>query len=79
MALEACIAATSFQAATHKQYNDLVGSCSDYIRDLVIMLYETGARYGELASLNHDNVKLDQRTIKFVDTKKVGENAPSAS
>ena len=54
---------------THKQYNDLVGSCSDYIRDLVIMLYETGARYGELASLNHDNVKLDQRTIKFVDTK----------
>ena len=29
MALEACIAATSFQAATHKQYNELITSLLD--------------------------------------------------
>ena len=29
MALEACIAATSFQAATHKQYNELITALLD--------------------------------------------------
>ena len=54
---------------TYKQYTQLLGSCSDYIRDFVIMLYQTGARYGELADLKHENVSLDLKRIKFIDTK----------
>jgi|TARA_R100001086_G_scaffold246438_1_gene178643 integrase len=54
---------------TYKQYSELLDACSPYIKDFVIMLYETGARYGEVASLKHENVSLEQRRIKFVDTK----------
>jgi len=54
---------------TYKQYSELLGACSDYIKDFVMMLYETGARYGELAYLEHNNISLVKNTIKFVDTK----------
>ena len=54
---------------TYKQYNQLLDACSEYIRDFVIMLDQTGARYNEVASLKHEHVSLEQKRIKFVDTK----------
>jgi integrase len=54
---------------THKQYNDLINACSNYIKDFVVLLYETGARYSELAELQHSKVDLHNRKATFIDTK----------
>ena len=54
---------------TYKQYNELLNACSDYIKDFVTMLYETGARWSELAELAHSEVNLDSKQITFLDTK----------
>ena len=54
---------------TYKQYNDLLNVCSDYIKDFVIMLYETGARWSELAELAHSEVNLNSKQVTFLDTK----------
>ena len=54
---------------TYNQYKELLNACSDYIKDFVIMLYETGARWSELAELAHSEVNLNSKQVTFLDTK----------
>ena len=54
---------------THHEWENLISNCSNYIKDFVYILYNTGARYSELANLRQENVDLKQGIITFEDTK----------
>lgn len=54
---------------SEKELNLLLNSADDYLKNITILLIETAMRRGELASLRIENIDLNLRVLKLVDTK----------
>lgn len=51
------------------ELNHLVSSCDPYLRNVVVLLIETAMRRGELCTIQHEDIDVEQRLVRLKDTK----------